>query len=94
MGGLRVIDKINYYLSYLDILLDNIPKYDRVCLKELTRVSFNLVNSKNIWSDIKYIDYIINYMLDNKYINYNMYIEVGYRLTSITDGLKDNISFK
>ena len=33
-------------------------------------------------------------MLDNKYINYNMYLEVGYRLTSITDGLKDNISFK
>ena len=59
-----MIDRINYYLSYLDILLDNIPKYDTVCLKELTKVSFNLVNSKNIWSDIKYIDYIINYMLD------------------------------
>ena len=38
--------------------------------------------------------YVLSFIKIAICINYNMYIEVGYRLTSITDGLKDNISFK
>ena len=84
---------INSYLEYLDMVLDNIPKIEDVLIKELINVSYSLINSKNILVDIQYIDYIVCYMLNKRYINYNMFLEVGKRLENIINGLKTYNSF-
>lgn len=86
-------NSIDSYLEYLDIVLDNIPKIEDVLIKELINVSYSLINSKNILVDIQYIDYIISYMLNKRYINYNMFLEVGKRLENIINGLKTYNSF-
>ena len=86
-------NSIDSYLEYLDIVLDNIPKIEDVLIKELINVSYSLINSKNILVDIQYIDYIISYMLNKRYINYNMFLEIGERLGNIIKGLKTNNSF-
>lgn len=89
-----VINKsINSYLEYLDIVLDNIPKIEDVLIKELANVSYSLINSKNILVDMQYIDYIVCYMLNKRYINYSMFLEIGERLENIINGLKTNNSF-
>ena len=86
-------NSIDSYLEYLDIVLDNIPKIEDVLIKELINVSYSLINSKNILVDIQYIDYIISYMLNKRYINYNMFVEVGKRFENIINGLKTYNSF-
>lgn len=86
-------NSIDSYLEYLDIVLDNIPKIEDVLIKELINVSYSLINSKNILVDIQYIDYIVCYMLNKRYINYNMFLEVGKRLENIINGLKTYNSF-
>lgn len=86
-------NSIDSYLEYLDIVLDNIPKIEDVLIKELINVSYSLINSKNILVDIQYIDYIVSYMLNKRYINYNMFLEVGKRLENIINGLKTYNSF-
>ena len=86
-------NSIDSYLEYLDIVLDNRPKIEDVLIKELINVSYSLINSKNILVDIQYIDYIISYMLNKRYINYNMFLEIGERLGNIIKGLKTNNSF-
>ena len=86
-------NSIDSYLEYLDIVLDNIPKIEDVLIKELINVSYSLINSKNILVDIQYIDYIVSYMLNKRYINYNMFLEIGERLGNIIKGLKTNNSF-
>ena len=86
-------NSINSYLEYLDIVLDNIPKIEDVLIKELINVSYSLINSKNILVDIQYIDYIVCYMFNKRYINYNMFLEIGERLGNIIKGLKTYNSF-
>ena len=39
------------------------------------------------------IDYIVCYMFNKRYINYNMFLEVGKKLENIIKGLKTNNSF-
>ena len=86
-------NSIDSYLEYLDIVLDNIPKIEDVLIKELINVSYSLINSKNILVDIQYIDYIVSYIFNKRYINYNMFLEIGERLGNIIKGLKTNNSF-
>lgn len=86
-------NSIDSYLEYLDIVLDNIPKIEDVLIKELINVSYSLINSKNILVDIQNIDYIVCYMFNKRYINYNMFLEVGKKLENIIKGLKTNNSF-
>ena len=86
-------NSIDSYLEYLDIVLDNIPKIEDVLIKELINVSYSLINSKNILVDIQYIDYIVCYMLNKRYINYSMFLEIGERLENVIKGLKTNNSF-
>lgn len=86
-------NSIDSYLEYLDIVLDNIPKIEDVLIKELINVSYSLINSKNILVDIQYIDYIVCYIFNKRYINYNMFLEVGKRLENIINGLKTYNSF-
>lgn len=75
------------------MVLDNIPKIEDVLIKELINVSYSLINSKNILVDIQYIDYIVCYMLNKRYINYSMFLEIGERLENVIKGLKTNNSF-
>ena len=86
-------NSIDSYLEYLDMVLDNIPKIEDVLIKELINVSYSLINSKNILVDIQYIDYIVCYIFNKRYINYNMFLEVGKRLENIINGLKTYNSF-
>ena len=68
-----MINSINEYLEYLDKVLDNIPKSEKVLKNKLINTSYGLINSKSILVDVQYIDYLLCYMLKNKYINYQNY---------------------
>ena len=83
-----MIDSINSYLKYLDKILINIPKFEKTLLKELVEVSYGLINSKNILVDIQYIDYLICYMFDKRYINYEVFLHLGNSLENIINDLK------
>ena len=78
-----MINSINEYLEYLDKILDNIPKSEKVLKNKLINISYKLINSKSILIDIQYIDYLICYMLKRKYINYEKFLLIGNKLENI-----------
>ena len=82
---------IKKYLIYLDDILINIPKSEKVLIKELKNVGYELVNSKAILIDIQYIDYLICYMLDKKFINYDVFLKFGNYLENIVLSLKNKM---
>lgn len=78
-----MINSINDYLEYLDKIIDNIPKKEKVLRNKLINISYGLINSSNILIDIQYIDYLIYYMLNKKYINYDKFLLFGRKLENI-----------
>ena len=86
-------DSFNHYLEYLDMVLDNIPKRDKMLLKELVYNSYGLIDSDNVLVDIQYLDYLFCYMLNRKYINYDMFLSLGKELETIVYGLKVRDNF-
>ena len=78
-----MISSINEYLECLDKLLDNISKKEKVLKDKLINTSYGLINSSNILVDIQYIDYLICYMLKQKYINYDKFLLLGRKLDNI-----------
>ena len=78
-----MINSINEYLEYLDKVLDNIPKSEKVLKNKLINTSYGLINSKSILVDVQYIDYLICYMLKNKYINFEKFLLLGKKLENI-----------
>lgn len=83
-----MIELIDEYLNSLDNVLDTIPNIEKVLINELVNTSYNLINSNNILVDIQYIDYLICYMLNKKYINYSSFLLLGRKLENIIIGLK------
>ena len=47
-----MINSINDYLEYLDKIIDNIPKIEKVLRNKLINISYELINSSNILIDI------------------------------------------
>ena len=78
-----MINSINEYLECLDKILDNIPRKEKVLRNKLINISYGLINSSNILVDIQYMDYLICYMLKQKYINYNKFLLLGMKLENI-----------
>lgn len=85
-----MIELIDDYLEVLDNILDTIPNIEKVLINELVNTSYNLINSNNILIDIQYIDYLICYMLNKRYINYSNFLILGKKLENIIIGLKIN----
>lgn len=85
-----MIELIDDYLEVLDNILDIIPNIEKVLINELVNTSYNLINSNNILIDIQYIDYLICYILNKRYINYSNFLLLGKKLENIIIGLKLN----
>ena len=79
---------VNSYLEYLDIVIDCIPKKEMVCLEEILKTSYSLLQSSDILLDICYLDYLFCYIFYKKYISYQMFLELGKYLKEMIHGLK------
>ena len=86
-------DKLDYYLKNLDKILENIPKKDKVLLKEMIYHSYGLIHSKNVVEDIQYLDYLFCHLLNHKYINYSTFLDLGKNLEDIIYALKVRDNF-
>ena len=82
---IKIIDE---YLNVLDKVINTVPSIEKVLKRELINTSYNLINSNNILVDIQYIDYLICYMLNKRYINYSSFLLLGNKLENIILGLK------
>ena len=83
-----MIKIIDDYLDVLDKVISTIPSIEKVLKRELIDTSYGLIKSNNILIDIQYIDYLICYMLNKKYINYSNFLLLGNKLENIIIGLK------
>ena len=45
---------VDAYFEYLDIVIDFIPKKEMVCLEEILKTSYSLLQSSDILVDIQY----------------------------------------
>ena len=83
-----MIKIIDDYLDVLDKVISTIPSIEKVLKRELIDTSYGLIKSNNILIDIQYIDYLICFMLNKKYINYSCFLLLGNKLENIIIGLK------